>query len=180
MIDAGVHVPEPGQQVHQRRLAAAVGADQGDGLAVADLQRDALEQGRAARIAEVDVLELDDLGLPRQLDRLGTFDHLGLAIHHGADAVGRGRGALDLGMNVGELADRVGRTGEHGVKGQQLLDRHDLRRELDLEGPSCRKMVFFRTRYEPARSAMATVISVSISRTGSDMASIIATRIALR
>ena len=33
-----VHVPEPGQQVHERGLAAAVGADQGDGLAVADRQ----------------------------------------------------------------------------------------------------------------------------------------------
>ena len=41
-------------------------------------------------------------------------------------------------------------------------------------------MVFFRTRYEPASSAMATVTRVSISRTGSDIASIIATRIALR
>ena len=41
--------------------------------------------------------------------------------------------ALDLGMNVRKLADRVGRTGEHGVKGQQLLDGHDLSRELDLE-----------------------------------------------
>ena len=35
---ARLDVPEAGQQVHQRRLAAAVGADQGDGLAVADFQ----------------------------------------------------------------------------------------------------------------------------------------------
>ena len=32
---AGIDVPEPGQQVHEGRLAAAVGADQRDGLAVA-------------------------------------------------------------------------------------------------------------------------------------------------
>src|SRR5208337_4195487 len=128
-----VHVPESGQQVHERGLAAAVGADQGDGLAVVDLERDALEQGRAAGIAEVDVPELDDLGLSRQVDRRGTFNHPGLAIHHGADAVGRRRGALDLGMNIRKLADRVGRTGEHGVQCEQLLDGHDLGCELDLE-----------------------------------------------
>ena len=83
-------------------------------------------------------------------------------------------------MDVRQLADRVGGPGQHGVEREQLLDRHHLRGELELErARESRKIVFFRTRYEPARSAMATVIRVSISSTGSDMASIIATRIAL-
>ena len=71
--------------------------------------------------------------MARQLDRRGSFHNLGLAIHQGADPVGsRGR-ALDLRMNVRQLADRVGSTGQHGVESQQLLDRHDLRGKLDLE-----------------------------------------------
>ena len=46
---AGIDVPEARQQVHQGRLAAAVGADQGDGLAVADRERDPVETAPAVR-----------------------------------------------------------------------------------------------------------------------------------
>ena len=42
---ARVDIPEPGQQAHERGLAAAVGPDQGDGLTVVDGQADPLEQG---------------------------------------------------------------------------------------------------------------------------------------
>ena len=130
---AALDVPEAGEQVHQGRLAASVGADQGDGLAVADLQFQALQDGVAAVVAEVDVLELDGRLVPVQADRLGLVGDLGAAVHQGADPVGGGRGPLDLGMDVGQLADRVGDPAEHRVERQQVLDLDRPRGELELE-----------------------------------------------
>ena len=64
-----------------------------------------------------------------------AVDDPGRPVHHGADPVGRGRGALDLRVHVGQLADRVGDAGEPGVERQQVLDRHRLGGELEPEEP---------------------------------------------
>ena len=93
-----------------------------------------LSRRRTAVVAEVDAVKLDgSIDAAAGASAVGSFDDLGLAVHQGADPVGRRRGALDLRVHVGQLANRVGGTGEHGVQRQQLLDRHDLRGELELQ-----------------------------------------------
>ena len=94
-----------------------------------------MSTGVPAVVAEADLVELDGLAVPRQGRRVLAVDDPGRAVHHGADPVGGGRGALDLGVDVGQLADRVGDAGQHGVERQQVLDRHRLRGELEPEDP---------------------------------------------
>ena len=50
---------QPGDRLQGRRLAGAVGADQRDDLAAADLERHALQRVDVA-VVGVDVLELED------------------------------------------------------------------------------------------------------------------------
>jgi hypothetical protein len=68
-VDAAVLRCEKSVEVQQeRRLAGAVGADDGDRLAVADLERDAVQRLRPVRIREAEVADADGVvahvGLP--------------------------------------------------------------------------------------------------------------------
>jgi hypothetical protein len=56
---------EPGDGPKERGLAAAVGADASEGLALFDLERD-LEEGLEVAIKDVDLLELEHahIGVP--------------------------------------------------------------------------------------------------------------------
>jgi hypothetical protein len=56
---------KPGDRPKERRLAAAVGADAGEGLAVLDRERD-LEEGLEIAVEDVDLLQLQHahIGVP--------------------------------------------------------------------------------------------------------------------
>ena len=54
---AFIHVVEPHEQVDKRRLAAAGGTDNGDTLAVSDIQVEMLDQADLRHIREGDVLQ---------------------------------------------------------------------------------------------------------------------------
>ena len=56
---AGARTLQAGDRAQERRLAAAVGADEGERHAFFDLERD-LEQGLEVAVEDVDVLELKD------------------------------------------------------------------------------------------------------------------------
>lgn len=67
------------QQPHDRALASARRADEGDRLAFLDLERDALEHVLFPVVREHDVLELDLsalalVGIDLELDRVGSID----------------------------------------------------------------------------------------------------------
>ena len=132
---ARVDVPEPREQVHEGGLAAAVGADQGDRLAVADGQAEPWSDGLAAVVAEMHVLELDRPAVPGQADGAAACRRPGARGPSGADPVGRRGGPLDLRVDVGELADRVGDAREHRVKVSRSSIAIGLRGELELEEP---------------------------------------------
>ena len=123
-IEPECGIPEAWHQVHEGGLAAAVGADDGDGFAVGDVEVDASEDGVSAVVGEVDLVEADSLDLAAEADGVGLVDDFGLAVHEGADAVGSGACSLDFGVDVRELSDRVGDADEHGVEGEQVFDRH--------------------------------------------------------
>jgi hypothetical protein len=59
---AGGRLRQPGRAVDQRRLAGAVGAEQPEELARADLERDALERLGAGRVALDEVCDLQCRG----------------------------------------------------------------------------------------------------------------------
>ena len=79
-------------------------------------------------------------------------------------------------MDVRQLSDRVGCRGEHGVERQQVLDRHRLGSELEPEQTEVQEDRLVQDQVRAGQECDDTVVRVSISRTGSDMASIIATR----
>ncbi len=123
---ARIDLPETREQVHERRLAAAVGADQGDRFTVRHGKVDSGENGRALVVAERQILDLDRVAMPRQSRPALVFRHARPPVHQAADAVGRRRGALDFRVDIRQLADRIGRRGQHRVEGEQVLDRHRL------------------------------------------------------
>ena len=88
-----VHVVEAQQQVDQGRLAGARAADHADLLARADRQRQVVQHGLAAAVAEVDVVEADLAPGHRERGRAGgVLDRdrarqRGDAVLHGADVL---------------------------------------------------------------------------------------------
>ena len=78
---------------------------------------------------------LDLAPVARQADRRRPVSHLGLAVHQGTDPVGRRARALDPRVDVRQLSDRVGDPRQGGVEVKQILDRHPLRRQLELDQP---------------------------------------------
>ena len=78
---AFVHVVEPAEQVHERRLAAAALADDADRFAGLDLEVDVAEHRLVPLVAERDVLELDAALDLRQVDSgsAGSVDSTGVS-----------------------------------------------------------------------------------------------------
>ena len=110
------------EQLEQRRLAGARGADHRHRLAGADVEREIGERGavRAGGIAEGDPVEGE-----RALGRLGKRRgagggrDVGLLVEQLGKAAGRARGAQQVAIDFGERAERAGdeARGEH--------ERHD-------------------------------------------------------
>lgn len=118
---AVIDVVEAGQEERDRGLAAAGGADDGDGLAGADLQGEAVEDGAAVLVGEGDVVELDRrLGVRRQLLRTVLDDRLG--VDELQDAVDAGAGLLGDGQDHGEHADGADEGGEVGGEGDERAE----------------------------------------------------------
>ncbi len=81
-----LRVVEPQQEIQERRLAAAVGADDRHDFVRLDLQREPVQDALATDdsllrvVAERDVLKGDRLELARERDRLGRFGNAGLVV----------------------------------------------------------------------------------------------------
>ena len=106
---AGDRIVEPRQQLHERGLAAAVGADDGHRFAGPHFELNVAQHRLVRVVVEVDVLERDRLRERRQRLRIGRIDDRRLAVEHFVDAVGGGRGLLD----VAEFVATAGGPGRH-------------------------------------------------------------------
>ncbi len=115
-------IVEPRQELQERGLAAAVGADDGDGFAGADVQADVAEDGFSGMVLKADVLEPERSLERRQRDRIRRVDDLRLAVEDFVHAVGGGDRLLDVAEFAGEAAGRVAHAGEHREE-----DAHDRR-----------------------------------------------------
>ena len=119
----GVRAVEPGEDPDQGGLACAVLPHDRDVLALADGQRNALDDLQfAARVGEADVPQLHRLGrLQQRRGMVGVHRHrheqlvvleVGEVLvdraEGGDQAVGRGQGAADDLLDVEELAHRLG------------------------------------------------------------------------
>src|SRR5262249_51801242 len=120
-------VIEPRQELQQRSLAAAIGANDGNRFASFHVERYAAEDRLLRVILEADVVELEQALESRERDRIRYFDDLLLAVE---DFVNTVRGSNCL-LNVAELAreaaSRVAHTGEHREE-----DAHVAVREGDI------------------------------------------------
>ena len=175
-------VPEPGQQVHQRGLAAAVGADEGDRLAMPDRQVDAPEhrtRGRRSRTRPRRTRSSGGAGQPDGAPGFSaTWGSRSISEQIRSDAAAA-RWILECTFDNLRIGSDT--PARHRIKRQQVFDHHRLDGKLELERAEVQEdRAACSTRYEPASRAIATVIRASISSTGSDMASIIATRTLLR
>ncbi len=115
-------VVEARQQQGDGGLAGAGGADDGEGLAGADLEGEPVEDGAVAVIAEGHVVELDRRGgVGREV--LGAVLERGLGVDQLQDALGAGAGLLPDGEDHGEHADRADQLGEVGGEGDERAER---------------------------------------------------------
>ncbi len=99
---------EPHEEVDQRRLAGAGRADDGDGLAGLDRQRQVLDQRDVRAVAERDLLERHPpahLLLAYGRDRVRR---LLVGVQQREDALGRGDAGLEQVRHAGDLGDRLG------------------------------------------------------------------------
>ena len=128
-----VGIVEPGQQLHERGLAAAVGADDRDGFASADIQVYAAEDRLFGMVVEADVFELERPLQSRERHRFCRVEDGWLAVHHFVDAVGGGDGLLDVAELAGESAGRVAHAGEHREEDAHIAVREGDVADLDTE-----------------------------------------------
>ena len=110
---AGQRVVEPRQQLQQRRLAAAVGADDGDRFAGADFQVDVAQHRLVRVVVEADAFEPHGALQRRQRHRVAADRRSSARGRAFVDAVGRGDGLLDVAELVRQPAGRVGHAGQH-------------------------------------------------------------------
>ena len=120
---AGLRIVETQQQLEHGALAGAARADERDGFAGLDREREIVQRGRVRprRVMENDVLERQPPahGAERGRGTIGLLDR-GLRREQLADALHRARGALHVAPHFGERADRSRR--HHGV--QHELAQH--------------------------------------------------------
>ena len=126
-------VVEPRQELHERGFAAAVGADDGDRFAGADVQVDAAQDRLVGMVVEADVFELERVLERRQRDWLGRIDDRRLAVEDFVHAVGGGDGLLDVAELAGEAAGRVAHAGEHREEDAHVAVREGDVADLDAE-----------------------------------------------
>ena len=117
----GVEAAQPEQQRGHGRLAAARAADQGDDLAAADLQTDAVEQAIVAPgIGQADALERD--ALPGGRRRRAAAARLARQVDQVEDALGGGQ-AVGAGVELGGQGTdghvELGGEEQHGQRGAQ-------------------------------------------------------------
>ncbi len=132
------HVVEAGHQKGERGLAAAGRADDGDGLAGFDGEREPVEDGAfggfapgalvggggraVGTVAEPYVVELDaGRGVGGQL--LRAVLHGGLGVDELQDALHAGAGLLADGEDHGEHPDRADELGQVGGEGDERAER---------------------------------------------------------
>ena len=108
------HVVEPGQQTHERRLAAARSADDRERPAGLHRKRHVLEHGHSrGPVGEVDVAELDVTPDATRPGRTG-IDFV-LLVDHAEQAPGCGHPALQRRVDVGDAAHRLQHQ-DHGAE----------------------------------------------------------------
>ena len=114
---SGLH--QPHQQVRQRAFARAVGAGQRHRFAGADVQRDAVQRRRPARVGEPHPFEPDVAAHRRQYTALpgGRFRRLG---QHGAQTLQRAARLAGLAVDVGQTAHRPRQQGRVQQKTHHL------------------------------------------------------------
>ena len=103
-------VVEARDELGDRRLAGAGRADERDGLARRDLQRQVLQRPHrvlAGAVGEADVAQLDLAAQAAELDRVGRVDEVGLLVEQVEDLVERGHAGLVGRVELRELLDRV-------------------------------------------------------------------------
>ena len=123
----GGRVVEARDELHERRLARAGGADEGDVRAGLDGQRD-VAQGRLGVLAglvvgERHVAQLDAAGAGRQRLRLGRRGDPRLAVEQLEQARAGGGGALGEAERPAERADRREQHEQVAVEGGELAER---------------------------------------------------------
>jgi len=106
-----VDLVEAQEQVHERRLARAGGADDRHGLAGLDVQREVLDERSVRDVAERHVFERDVAARVLQHDRRDRVGLLLRLVEQLEDALGRGGGALQDVHDAGHLRDRHGELG---------------------------------------------------------------------
>jgi hypothetical protein len=129
---AGVGVEEPGDEREECGFARAVGPDEGDALAVNDLDGDVAERGAIGTgVGEGDAFERDGSFVPGQVGQALARAGLGLEGHEFLDAFARGGGGLDLVDDAGERPQRRGGHADgderdHKVRRIELVVEHGL------------------------------------------------------
>ena len=90
------HIVEPRDEVHEGGLARTRHADEGDDLALADLERDLLER-HLARVRITEVHPLEDEGVAERLEPRGAraIGDRGRQVQDVEDALDGRRGLLD-------------------------------------------------------------------------------------
>ncbi|MCY1551446.1 hypothetical protein D9M68_877790 [compost metagenome] len=115
-------VIETRNQVGQGRLAAAGAADQGDHLPRFGAEANIVEHRLlGARVLEAQIAHLQTAADPLKLDRAAV--DLGGFVELFEDAVGGSQAFLDVGADLGELADRLGQQAGGGDVGHQIARR---------------------------------------------------------
>ena len=94
---AGGHVVKAANQIHERALAGAAGADQADHFARLDIARSMPCNHLARAVFEPDVAQLDLPFKPARMHRLDRLRHAGHAIENFEDPLRTGRGPLRAG-----------------------------------------------------------------------------------
>ncbi len=116
-------VVEARQQLDDRRLAGAGGADQRDGLAGRRSSRStSCSTGLLGVVAEGHVAQLHLAAHVGQGDGVGGVEHVGLGVEHGVDLLHRGHRRLEGVVELAELLQRVEEAVQVADEGHQHAD----------------------------------------------------------
>ncbi len=121
---AGVEVAEPRDEADERRLAAAGGTDDADGLARLDGEGDVAQHRPFGVVTECDVLEFDLALERRRFDGHRSFRHRLVGVADRGHAL---EADADLGEGVGhhrEVADRLEELRQVGQEDGERAGRH--------------------------------------------------------
>ena len=105
---AAVDLVEPHQQVDQRGLSAAGGANQSNTLAGLHFQIHILDQGHIRHIAELHMLKLDRTGTVGQFHRIRGIWQDGRFIDKVKHTLGAGQSVLELSHDIRNIVERLG------------------------------------------------------------------------